>query len=362
MRITDLKASLVRTDLPWDFQDASKSGMTSILVQVVTDTGLTGSFIAWERLTTTRGLVETMASAVKPYLVGRDPFDREAIWQTLASWNRKGFPMVGTGAIDTCLWDIAGKAFGVPIYQLMGAYRKKIRAYASTSTLAKPEDYADYAVKLKEQGYTAIKIHVRGDPKWDVEACKALRSGAPDLDLMLDSSCHYGRKDALWVGREIEKLNFYWYESPLPDSDIEGLTEITRILDIPIAGAEYLYECNPTHFAPYLAGHVVDIIRADARRSITMAKRVADMCAGFHVNCELHSWGSIISKTANLHIMGAIRNCEFFEQPVPVERFELYAKDVVRIDSEGYVHMPTKPGIGVDLDWDDIDKRTIFRA
>lgn len=362
VRITNLKSSLVTTDLPWDFRDAKKSGMTSILVQVETDAGITGSFIAWERLTTTRGLVETMANAVKPYLLGKDPFDREAIWQTLASWNRKGFPMVGTGAVDVCLWDIAGKAFGVPICKLMGAYRDKIRAYASTSTLARPEDYADYAMKLQNLGYTAIKIHVRGDPKWDIEACKALRAGAPDLDLMLDSSCHYGRADALRVGREIEKLNFHWFESPLPDSDVAGLAELTRVLDIPIAGAEYLYECTPNHFAPYLAGNVVDILRADARRSITMARRVAEMCAGFNVNCELHSWGSIITKAANLHIMGAITNCEFFEQPVPEEKFEIYAKDLIRIDKDGYVHVPTKPGIGIDLDWDDIDRRTIFSA
>lgn len=362
MRITDLKSSLVTTDLPWDFLDPGKSGMTAILVQVLTDAGITGSFIAWERLTTTRGLVENMAKAVKPYLVGKDPFDREAIWQELASWNRKGFPMVGTGAIDTCLWDIAGKAFGVPLYKLMGACREKIRAYASTSTLNKPEDYYDCALALKRRGYTAIKVHVRGEPKWDVEACKALRAGAPELDLMLDSSCHYNRKDALWVGRQIEKLDFYWYESPLPDSDVEGLAELARALDIPIAGAEYLYECNPTHFAPYLSGHVVDILRADARRSITMAKRVADMCAGFSVNCELHSWGSIVTKAANLHVMGAIANCEFFEQPVPEEKFELYAKDLIRIDAEGYVHMPSKPGIGVDLDWDDIERRTVFTA
>ena len=176
MHITDLKASLVRTDLPWDFQDPKKSGMNAVLVQIYTDAGITGSYIAWERLSTTRGLVETMAQAVKPHLLGKDPFDREAIWQTLVSWSRRGLPMVGTGAVDTCLWDIAGKALGVPIYQLMGAYRKKIRAYASTSTLARPSDYADYAVKLKEQGYTAIKIHVKGEPKWDVEACKALRA------------------------------------------------------------------------------------------------------------------------------------------------------------------------------------------
>ena len=106
----------------------------------------------------------------------------------------------------------------------------------------------------------------------------------------------------------------------------------------------------------------MDIIRTDARRSITLAKKVSDMCAAFSMQSELHSWGSIVGQAANLHVMGAIKNCAFFEQPVPVERFEVCARDKLRIDAEGYVHMPTKPGVGVDLDWDEIDRRTVFEA
>ena len=362
MRITDLKASLATTQVPINSRDSSKGNMPALVLQIFTDSGITGSFLAWERMSTNRGLAETLVDAVKPFLVGKDPFDRELIWQTLTSWNRRGLPMIGTGAVDVCLWDIAGKALGVPIYQLMGAYRDKLRAYASTGIMKKPEDYQDLAMQLKAQGYTAIKIHVKGEPQWDVEACKALRAGAPNLDLMLDSSCYYTRQEALWVGRELEKLNFYWYESPLPDTDIEGLTELTRMLDIPIAGTEYLYECNSTHFAPYVRQHVVDIVRTDARRSITLAKKVSDMCAAFDVNCELHSKGSLLSQVANLHVMGAIKNCEFFEHPEPIAPYEFCGKDHLRIDSEGYMHMPTKPGMGVDLDWDEVDKCTIFEA
>jgi L-alanine-DL-glutamate epimerase-like enolase superfamily enzyme len=107
---------------------------------------------------------------------------------------------------------------------------------------------------------------------------------------------------------------------------------------------------------------VVDIVRTDARRGVTPAKKIADMCAGFHMNCELHSWGSIIGQAANLHVMAAIQNCEFFEQAVPLERFEVCAKDHFSIDSEGYVHVPVRPGMGVELDWDEIDKRTVYRT
>ncbi len=362
MRITDLKASIVETDIPWDSQDHSRGKMQGVVVQIFTDANITGTYFAWERLSTRRGIADTLVFAVKPFIVGKNPFDRELIWQTLSSWSRKGLPMIGAGAIDVCLWDIAGKAFGVPVYQLLGAYREKMRVYASTTTLGKPADYADTAKQLCAQGYTAMKLHVKGKPAWDIEACQAARAAAPNIDIMLDASGHYDRRQALMVGREIEKLNFRWYESPLPDNDIEGQTELARVLDIPIAGAEYLYECNPAHYAPYIAGHVVDIVRTDARRGITPAKKIADMCAGFHMNCELHSWGSIIGQAANLHVMAAIPNCEFFEQAVPLDRFEVCAKDHFTIDSEGYVHVPVRPGMGVELDWDAIDKRTVYRA
>lgn len=362
MRITDVKAAVVLMEQPLELNRATHGKMEANLVQVFTDDGITGTYMAAEQRKTGRGIVELMTDVIKPFLVGKDPFDRELIWQTLVSWNRFGIPMIATGAIDVCLWDIAGKALGQPIYKLLGGYRDKMPVYASTTRLDKPADYADLAKQLKSRGYTAMKLHVRGDPKWDVEACQAARSGAPDFDLMLDSSGYYTRRDALWVGQELEKLNFYWYEDPIPETDVEGLTELTRMLEIPIAGAEFLYEATPAHFVPYLTDHISDVVRTDARRGITLAKKVADLCAAFSVNCELHSWGTIIGQAANLHVMGAVKNCDFFEQPVPPEMFEIAGKDRFTIDQDGYVHLPAKPGLGVELDWDEVDRRTIFRA
>ena len=131
------------------------------------------------------------------------------------------------------------------------------------------------------------------------------------------------------------------------------------MLDIPLAGTERLYEGRPAHFVPYLVRGAVDIVRADARRGITLAKRVADMCQAFGVNCELHTWGSGLTQIANLHVMCSIANCAFFEKPVPEELFEFCVKNPLRIDREGYVHAPAAPGLGVELDWDEIKERTV---
>ena len=163
-----------------------------------------------------------------------------------------------------------------------------------------------------------MKLHVWGDPDRDLEACRAARKAmGDDTPLMLDSTSLYNRQDALRVGRELERLGFFWYEEPICDWDIEGCAELARMLDIPLAGTERLYEGRPAHFVPYLVRGAVDIVRADARRGITLAKRVADMCQAFGVNCELHTWGSGLTTIANLHVMCSIANCAFFEKPVP---------------------------------------------
>ncbi len=93
---------------------------------------------------------------------------------------------------------------------------------------------------------------------------------------------------------------------------------------------------------------------------IAPAKKIPDMRDAFCIPDELHSSGSIVGQVANLHFMGAIRNCGFVEQPVPTERFEVCAEDLLDMDAEGYMPMPNKPELGVDLDWDEVDRRTVF--
>jgi L-alanine-DL-glutamate epimerase-like enolase superfamily enzyme len=351
MKITDVKVTVIEIENPMGGGRGEAD-----FVQVFTDEGIEGDYLASAGRTGGRGLADTIVQEYKPMLVGRNPFDREAILDAVVNRHTATVSMNALGALDVALWDIAGKAAGLPIYRVLGGYRDRIRAYASTQGLD-----LDYFKQLVARGYTAIKLHPRGNAKEHVQACRATRDAVGDgVDLMLDSMCQYDRQEALWVGRELEKLHFYWYEEPLWNSDLEGNKELSRMLEIPLAGTEAMYYTRPAHFAPYIGDHVFDIIRADAQRGLTLSKKVADVCEAFGLKYEPHGWGLAASQFANLHVSGAIKNCDFFEKVEPGGPYDVCSKNTVEIDKEGFAHLPTMPGLGVEFDIDDIRKRSIL--
>jgi L-alanine-DL-glutamate epimerase-like enolase superfamily enzyme len=359
MKITDIKVSIVEVESPMG--GIPTPIWQNNLVQVFTDEGITGNHLNWGPHSHGQGLAETVASVIKPMIVGRDPFDRESIWHLMVDRGIGGVSMFIAGAIDVALWDIAGKALGLPIYKLLGGYRDKVRAYASILQQKSPQAYYDYAKELIGKGYTAIKLHVWGGPKDHLEACRATRDAVGDnVDIMLDVNCRYDRREAIMVGRELEKMNFYWYEDPLPNTDIEGYRELCQALDIPVAATETLSYANQAHFTPYMVDHIADIIRTDAKHGITLVKKVADMCDAFGLKYELHSWGFTTCQFANLNIIGACRNSDFFEKMEPGETYDACAIDTIKIDKEGFVHLPSKPGLGLEFDADEIKRRTIL--
>jgi L-alanine-DL-glutamate epimerase-like enolase superfamily enzyme len=360
MKITDVKVTVITAETPFG---GPPGRSFANLLQIFTDQGIEGDFLAGGSRAAGRGLAESIVNSAKPMILGKDPLDREAIWDSLVYHGMGGISMNAAGAIDVALWDIGGKAAGVPVYKLLGGYRDKIRAYASLIQHDSPKEYADYAVELAKRGYTAVKLHLRGGPESNIVDCKTVRDAVgPNFTLMLDSNCRYDRREALWVGRELEKLDYYWYEEPLVNTDIEGYIQLSRTLDIPIAATETLYYANPQHFVPYLKEPVADILRTDAERGITLCKKVSDLCDAFNVKCELHGWGFAMCQFANLHVAGACRNSDFFEKMEPGELYDACVKNTVQIDKEGYVHLPTKPGLGVELDFAEIKKRTVFTA
>jgi L-alanine-DL-glutamate epimerase-like enolase superfamily enzyme len=359
VKITDVKVTVIEIESP---MGGSPSRMAQAdFVQIFTDEGIEGDYLATAGGASGRGLADTIVAEYKPFLMGRDPFDRESILDAIVNRHTATVSMNAVGAIDVALWDIAGKYSELPIYKLLGGYRDKIRAYASSLGFDTLQEYADYAKEMVKKGYTAIKLHPKGGAKEHIEACRATRDAVGDeVDLMLDSMCRYDRREALMVGRELEKLRFYWYEEPLWNSDLEGNRELSQLLDIPIAATEAMYTTKPAHFVPYIAGHIVDIIRADAQRGLTMTKKVADICDAFGMKFEPHGWGLAASQFANLQVTGAISNCDFFEKVEPGELYDVCAKDTIQIDNEGYVYLPTKPGLGLEFDLDEIDRRTIL--
>jgi len=170
------------------------------ILRIITDDGIEGFAFDAQNI-----LNEKTINTIKGEIIGRDPFDREWIWQRL--WGLQ-VPVGALSAVDVALWDIAGKALGQPIYKLMGAYRDKIKIYATSYWLPTVQDYVDEALDCQRRGIAGYKIHVR--PSIAIEVCRAVRKAVGDnMILILDSRHYYSREQALRMGKEVEKLNFY---------------------------------------------------------------------------------------------------------------------------------------------------------
>lgn len=331
------------------------------LLRVFTDAGIEGDYIVWSGFPTAFPNIvsDVIIRAFKPQLIGEDPLYRERISQKIGGtvWSVLGAGPA-LGAIDIALWDIAGKAANLPVYKLLGAYRDKIKAYASNIRMEKTEHYVHEALKLKKKGYAAYKLHTFGEPREDLKICRAVREAVGnEMTLMHDAAFAYDNLEALMVGRELEKLNFHWYEAPLSHDDISGYVELTRALDIPVA-LEVLY-----NYAEYVRRGAIDIFRsvADFTGGITEMMKTASLCYLFNLKWEPHSFGSTLCQAAYLHVMLSVKNCSFFELPVYQGEegiFDTAMKDIVRIDKEGYVHAPKKPGLGLEIDWSKIEELT----
>ena len=327
------------------------------ILRIITDNGIEGFAFNSADSFSPRNITERAASVIRHVIIDKDPFEREWIWQKLWEllyYGSGGGPLTlgALSAVDVALWDIAGKALKQPVYKLMGGYRDKIRVYASVGRKSSPQEYFDEVISCKQQGITPYKIHCKGTVEEVIEICRAARqAGGDDMTLMLDVNSRYNREQALRIGRELEKLNYYWFEEPIPDVDIEGLIMLREKLDVPICATENA-QWSMTTIPEYLLRGAIDIVRCDTVVSggITPCKKIADMCNAFGMQCEIHLGGF-----PNLQVEGAVKNCEFYEMFWPDPR-RYGLKEYPELDNEGYIHVPQKPGLGFEIDWEVVGK------
>ncbi|MFP4224543.1 MAG: mandelate racemase/muconate lactonizing enzyme family protein [Phycisphaeraceae bacterium] len=359
MKITDIKAHLFKPSLD-NYWHSIQYTYYFALVQIETDAGITGEYILSTEVSRS-GLAEfeEQLTQMKPFVIGRDAHDREGIMATLArrfTMHKHGLTI---SSIDICLWDIAGKAADLPVYKLLGGGRTKIPAYGSQTPMHDNVTIAETveeALALREKGYTAYKLHPPyGTVEKDLEACRAVREAVGDtMVLMHDPIAAYDRHGALIVGRELEKLDYFWYEAPIPGDDITGYQLLRSKLDIPLA-----IEVMGNYYELIRSG-AIDILKAmgDITGGITDMKKSADLCELARVKWEPHNYGSTLCQAAHLHISLATFNCDYFELPVPEGCYDIGMKDVIRPNAEGFVEAPTKPGLGYEVDRDEIDNIT----
>jgi L-alanine-DL-glutamate epimerase-like enolase superfamily enzyme len=365
MRITKLETW--RCQRQESLFDSSRTGRSPmnwdvVVLRLHTDAGLTGhatALAARSSIVTQAYLHETIA----PVVLGRRVTEREAIWHELWTIDRHltFFPVYLPGPMDVALWDLAAQAAGLPLYQFIGECRSSLPVYASSLFLPTTEAYVKQLRACKKRGISAYKAHPPGPWRKDIEIHRALRAAAgPGAVLMSDPVADYTLEEAIRVGRDLEKLDYHWFEEPFRDFELAKYARLCAALDIPIAGTETT-RGGPWGVAQAIAFNAVDIVRADVswKAGVTGTLKIAHLAEAHGLRCEVHCTTMGFMDIANLHVSCAIKNCEFFELLVPEEPFRFPMKDPWPIDSHGVAHVPQKPGLGVELDWEAIDRTCV---
>ena len=364
MKITDVTLTLFAWgDIPatsYGRHTGRFSGTSDLgLLTLRTDEGLEGHAFLGSAMRPASMDAQSLIRYLKPLVLGQDPLERERLWQAL--WQRNRATTIrAIGAVDVALWDLGGKAAGLPIHRLLGSYRQSAPAYASSAVLPSKEAYAEEAMRFKADGWTAYKIHPPTDPVVDIQVCEAVRRAVGDgYTVMLDSTWAYQYPEALRVGKAVEGLGFHWYEDPLADDDLEGYVKLKQVLRIPILATEYT-PGGFTAFAPWLTARATDYLRGDpaVKGGITPLVKAAHLAEGFHMNFEIHHGGNSLNNVANLHVIMAIRNCEFFEVLLPAGAQKYGLAQDIEVDAQGLVHAPSGPGLGAAIDFDLVRRTT----
>ena len=365
MKITDVQLTL----FAWDDIPATTygrhtgrfSGTSQLgLLTISTDEGVQGHAFLGSAQRGAHMDGQSLIHYLKPLVVGQDPLDRERLYQAMAGKIRQT-TYRAIGAVDIALWDIAGKVAGLPIPRLLGSYRDRVPAYASSAVLPTKEAYAEEAMRFKSEGWTAYKIHPPTDPVVDMEVCRAVRRAVGDrFTVMLDSTWAYQYPEALRVGKVVEELGFYWYEDPLADDDLLSYVKLKQHLAIPILATEY----SPgglTAYAPWLVHQATDFLRGDVavKGGITALVKTAHLAEAFHMNYEVHHGGNSLNNVANLHVIMAVKNCEFFEVLLPSGAQKYGLVEDIDPDRQGLVHAFNAPGLGAHIDFALIERKKV---
>ncbi len=344
------------------FEPGGKLRQRGCILQIHTDRGISGEFPIGA------GPAEAQVRMCADYLIGKDATAREQIYNDLKRGLRH-FDKLAVGLIDICLWDVAGKLYDEPLYRLLGGSRRPLPAYASTlhgdenGGLSDPQQFAEFAVRCREMGYPAFKIHGWGlaaaNLGREIDNILAVRAAVgPRMALMLDPACEidtFGQ--ALAVGRACDEADFFWYEDPFKDGGVSAFAhrKLRHLLSTPILQTEHVRLLE--QHVDFILAEGTDYVRAGAHEDggITGALKIAHAAEGLGLDVEFHGPGPV-----HRHLMSAIRNTNFYElglvhPRVPTTRAPVYLDyndDLDGIDSDGNVFAPQGPGIGVPIDWD----------
>jgi L-alanine-DL-glutamate epimerase-like enolase superfamily enzyme len=357
------KSGYESTDLP-----GAVTNRTRMAIRIETADGAVGEFVGGNE--SMIGQARTCAKM----LLGYDAFERELFYDDVKRKLRKNDRM-GVGPIDIALWDLAGRASGLSVSQMLGGFRKRVKAYASTwfggetGGLASPEAFADFAEYCLGLGYPGFKMHGWVDSNVARESTTIRLLGkrvGGRMHLMHDAACHLRTfADALAVGRACDEAGFYWYEDPFSDGGLSGYAhkKLRQIIRTPILLGEHVRGLES--MATLVLAEGTDMLRADPDfdMGITGTMKIAHFAEALGIDVEIHAPGP-----AARHCMAAIRNTNYYELSLVGPSGGLftpscygceYSDRLEDIGADGCFPVPSGPGLGVTIDWDWIARHRI---
>jgi D-galactarolactone cycloisomerase len=375
MRIESVRGVplLATLEVPQRTGVATYTKLGIALVEVRTDTGLLGYGECLARYSP-RIWAAIVDDLLAPLVVGEDPFDTERLWERMFrdlrsfSGHSRGMLVEAIAGVDTALWDIKGKAAGLPLHVLLGgATRTTLSAYASSiMQQALPAMEAE-AASLIQRGFRALKVKVGAGVAQDVKTIRAIRRVVGDgIDLMLDANGAYRAPEAIDLAHRVADLRITWLEEPVVADDLEGYERIRAATAIPLAAGEAEF----TRFGArdLLARKVIDVVQPDVARAggVSETRKIADLAAAHHVAYAPHvGFSGAVCVAATLHLAAAATNfltyeCIHTANPL---RERLAVSPVGGPDQlvDGQIPIPTGPGLGIEIDPDVLSRYAVGR-
>lgn len=382
LKITDLRIATL-----------AKAPMTCPIIRIDTNQGICGYGEVRD------GASKTYALMLKSRLLGENPCNVDRIFRKIKQFGFHARQGGGVCGVEMALWDLAGKAYGVPVYQMLGGrFRDKIRCYADTTESHDPKIYGQRLKARRDQGFTWLKMDLgidllRGTPgtvsqplgqtEKDVANVQHMFTGIEitpkgiemmadyvgqvreivgmDVPLSADHFGHIGLNSCIRLGKALEKYNLAWLEDMIPWQYTELWKEITDAVDIPTITGEDIY--LKESFIELARNHAVDLVHPDLATSggILETRKIGDACQEYGVGMAMHFAGSPVSCMANVHCAAATENFLIMENhSVDVPWWNDLVEGVEKpIVNHGFITVPDKPGLGITLN-DEVMKQHLL--
>ena len=382
MRIRDVRTIPLEYPLPHPVFDANYLMATkpALVVEVETDSGLIGLGEAAHFGGPLRSTQVVIEGELRDHLLGEDPRDIERLWEQMHQraykHARGGLVIAAMSGIDIALWDLRGQMAGMPLWRLLGGYRRRVPAYATGGFYAEGKGIRELCDEMQaycQHGFRAVKMKVgrnsdiQGSPlramvhrgicevslAEDLARVRAVRETVgPEVRLMIDANGAWDVPTAVKMGRALEPLDIYWFEEPVCPDDVAGSAQVARKVAIPVAGYETC-SYGKVSFRDYIAARAVHFVQPDVAWSggLTEALKIAHLAQVWNLPVAPHIHGSAVAVAAAVHLLGAIPNASLAEMVFPAHPLtEELVREPLVVDRTGHIELNERAGLGIELD------------